>query len=143
MTEITKLMSVADIVNACPTERRVFDKHGLKGCGGEHGPTEALEFFAAVHNVDVDALVGELNAEMRNPSKDGYVYQESLGDLIYRRFFKAAIVIVLSVGALWGATNLLQIALGGTFLQVRLGARHSGARACFSRKGKFEIRSSG
>ena len=120
MTEITKLMSVADIVKACPTARRVFDKYGLKGCGGEHGPTETLEFFAAVHNVDVDALVGELNAEMRNPSKDEYVYQESLGDFIYRRFFKAAIVIVLSVGALWGATNLLQIALGGTFLQVRL-----------------------
>ncbi len=82
MTEITKLMSVADIVKACPTARRVFDKYGLKGCGGEHGPTETLEFFAAVHNVDVDALVGELNAEMRNPHKEEYVYQESLGDFI-------------------------------------------------------------
>ena len=120
MTEFTKLTSVADIVKACPTARRVFDKYGLKGCGGEHGPTEALEFFAAVHNVDVDALVRELNAEMRNPSKEEYVYQESLGDFIYRRFFKAGIAIVLSVGALWGAINLLQIAQGGTFLQVRL-----------------------
>jgi len=120
MTEITKPMSVADIVKACPTARRVFDKYGLKGCGGEHGPTEALAFFAAVHNVDADALVRELNAEMRNPSKEEYVYQESLGDFIYRRFFKAAIVIVLSVGALWGAINLLQIAQGGTFLQVHL-----------------------
>ena len=120
MTEITKLTSVADIVKACPTARRVFDKYGLKGCGGEHGPTEALEFFAAVHNVDVDALVRELNAEMRNPSKQEHVYQESLGDFIYRRFFKAGIAIVLSVGALWGAINLLQIAQGGTFLQVHL-----------------------
>jgi len=120
MTEFTKLTSVADIVKACPTARRVFDKYGLKGCGGEHGPTEALEFFAAVHNVDIDALVRELNGEMRNPRKEQYVYQESLGDFIYRRFFKAAIVIVLSVGALWGAINLLQIALGGTFLQIRL-----------------------
>ena len=120
MTEITKLSSVADIVKVCPTARRVFDKYGLKGCGGEHGPSDALEFFASVHNVDVDALVRELNAEMRNPSKDECVYRESLGDFIYRRFFKAAIVIVLSVGALWGATNLLQIAIGGTFLQVRL-----------------------
>jgi hypothetical protein len=120
MTEITKLTSVAEIVEGCPTARRVFDKYGLKGCGGEHGPTEALEFFAAVHNVDVDALVRELNAEMLSPSKDEYVYQESLGDFIYRRFFKAGIAIVLSVGALWGAINLLQIAQGGTFLQVHL-----------------------
>jgi len=120
MTEFTKLTRVADIVKACPTARRVFDKYGLKGCGGEHGPTEPLAFFAAVHNADVDALVRELNAEMRNPTKEEYVYQESLGDFIYRRFFKAGIAIVLSVGALWGAINLLQIAQGGTFLQVRL-----------------------
>src|ERR1035437_7609108 len=120
MTEITKLSSVADIVKVCPTARRVFDKYGLKGCGGEHGPSDALEFFASVHNVDVDALVRELNAEMRNPSKDECVYRESLGGFIYRRLFKAQIFIVLSVAALWGATNLLQIAIGGTFLQVRL-----------------------
>jgi NnrS protein len=120
MTEITKFTSVANIVKACPTARRVFDKYGLKGCGGEHGPTEALEFFAALHKADVDALVQELNAEMRNPSKEEYVYQESLGDFIYRRFFKVGIAIVLSVGALWGAINLLQITLGETFLQLRL-----------------------
>ncbi|MGA3323180.1 MAG: NnrS family protein [Terriglobia bacterium] len=120
MTEITNLTSVADIVKACPTARRVFDRYGLKGCGGEHGPTEALEFFAAVHKVDVDSLVRELNAEMRNPSNEEYVYQESLGDFIYRRFFKAGIAIVLSVGALWGAINLWQIAQGGTFLQIHL-----------------------
>ena len=99
MTEITKLMSVADIVKACPTARRVFDKFGLKGCGGEHGPTETPEFFAAVHNVDVDALVRELNSEMRNPSKEPYVYQEAMGDFIYRRFFKAGIAVLSSRGA--------------------------------------------
>jgi len=120
MTEITKLSSIADVVKACPTARRVFDKYGLKGCGGEHGPAESLAFFAAVHNVDVDAMVRELNAEMRNPGREEYVFQESLADFIYRRFFKAAIAIVLTVGALWGAINLLQIALGGNFLQVRL-----------------------
>ena len=117
MTEITKLTSVADIVKACPTARRVLDKYGLKGCGGEHGPTEVLEFFAAVHNVDVDALVRDLNAEMQNPGKEEYVYEESLGDFIYRRFFKAGIAVVLSVGAIVGGGQSLQIALGGTFLR--------------------------
>ncbi len=118
--QITKLTSVAEIVKRCPTARRIFDKYGLKGCGGEYGPTEPLAFFAAVHKVNVDALVAELNAEMANPTPDQYVYQESLGDYIYRRFFKAAIVIMLSIGGLWGAVNLLQIALGANFLQVRL-----------------------
>lgn len=120
MTEITKLTPVADIVKRCPTARRIFDKYGLKGCGGEHGPTEPLAFFAAVHNVDVEVLVAELNEEMKNPSGQPYVYQESLADYIYRRFFKAGIAVVLSVGCLWGAINLAEIALGKNFLQVRL-----------------------
>jgi len=120
MDEITKLTSVADIVKQCPTARRVFDKYGLKGCGGEHGPTEPLAFFAAVHKVDIDRLVEELNAERRKPSTDAYVYQETLGDYIYRRFFKAGIAVVLSVGCLWGALNLFEIGQRGNFLQLHL-----------------------
>jgi len=120
MDEITKLTSVADIVKRCPTARRVFDEYGLKGCGGEHGPTEPLVFFAAVHKVDVNRLVVELNAELRNPSAEPHVYQETLGDYIYRRFFKAGIAVVLSVGCLWGALNLFEIALRGNFLQLHL-----------------------
>ena len=41
-------------------------------------------------------------------------------DYIYRRFFKAGVVIVLTVGCLWGAINLLQIGLGKNFLQLHL-----------------------
>jgi hypothetical protein len=120
MEEITKLTSVAEIVKRCPTARRVFDKYGLEGCGGEHGPTEPLAFFAAVHKVDVDKLVAELNAEIKNPSREEYVYQEGLADTIYRRFFKAGIAVVLSVGCLWGAINLLEIGLRKEFLQLHL-----------------------
>jgi hypothetical protein len=119
MSEITKETSVAEVVRQCPEARRIFDEHGLRGCGGAHGPAESLEFFASVHQVNVDQLVRELNDELRKPSAP-YVYQESLPDFIYRRFFKAGIAIVLTVGGLWGAVNLAQIALGGTFLQVRL-----------------------
>ena len=68
MTEITKMTSVSEIVKACPTARKVFDEHGLKGCGGENGPRESLAFFAAVHQVDVEALVQELNAALRGIS---------------------------------------------------------------------------
>src|SRR5574340_1024903 len=120
MTPITAETSVAEVVRRCPSARRIFDAHGLKGCGGAHGPTETLAFFASVHQADLDALLGELNRELAQPSSAGYVYRETLPDFIYRRFFKAGIAIMLSVGGLCGAINLLQIALGSSFLQLRL-----------------------
>ena len=42
MNQITGNTSVAEIVKLCPGARRIFDEHGLKGCGGEHGPSEPL-----------------------------------------------------------------------------------------------------
>ncbi len=132
MKRITGEMSVAEAFRVAPESRAVFDRHGLKGCGGEHGPAESISFFAAVHQIDVDQLLRELNQE---PPAAGqtHVYQEGLADVIYRRFFKAAIVVVLSVGCMWGALNLLQIALGGSFLQLKLlPAIHAHAQAMIS-----------
>ncbi len=120
MSAIDKNTSVAEIVQRCPNARRIFDRHGLRGCGGELGPREPLSFFAAVHQVDVQELVREINDEMTHPSTQSYVYKETLQDYIYRRFFKAGVLTVLTVGCLWGAVNLLQIALGSDFLQLRL-----------------------
>jgi len=120
MNHITGNTSVAEIVKVCPGARRIFDEHGLKGCGGEHGPSEPLAFFAAVHQANLDELLREINTEMANPSAQAYVYKESLQDYIYRRFFKAGVAIVLTVGCLWGAINLLQIGLGKNFLQLHL-----------------------
>jgi len=120
VNHITGDTSVAEIVKVCPGARRIFDEHGLKGCGGENGPSEPLSFFAAVHQANVDELLREINAELDCPSPQPYVYRESLQDYIYRRFFKAGVAIVLTVGCLWGAINLLQIALGRSFLQLRL-----------------------
>jgi hypothetical protein len=119
MTDINENTSVAEIVESCPGARCVFDRHGLKGCGGEHGPSESLAFFAAVHQVSLDELVRELNEEKERPSQP-YLYKETLQDYIYRRFFKAGVLIVLTVGCLWGAVNLLQIAMGKSFLQLNL-----------------------
>jgi len=120
MNQITATTSVAEIVKLCPAARRIFDRHGLRGCGGEHGPSEPLAFFAAVHQANLDELLREINEEMANPPAQPYVYKVSLQDYIYRRFFKAGVVIVLTVGCLWGAINLLQIALGKNFLQLGL-----------------------
>ena len=118
--EITKDTSVAEIVRICPGARRIFDEHGLKGCGGEHGPSEPLSFFAAVHQANLEELLREINAETANPSSKPYAYQASLEDYIYRRFFKAGVAIVLTVGCLWGAINLLEIAMGKNFLNLHL-----------------------
>lgn len=77
-------------------------------------------FFASVHQADLGELLHELNGQLTSPSQQPYVYKETLQDYIYRRFFKAGIVVVLSVGCLWGAINLLQIAMGKSFLQLQL-----------------------
>lgn len=116
---ITPDTSVAEIVRQCPTARRIFDKHGLHGCGGEFGPAEPVSFFASVHQVNLGLLLSELNDEMERPTS-AYIYREVLQDYIYRRFFKAGIFIVITVGALWGAMNLLQIAMSGSFLKLDL-----------------------
>jgi NnrS protein len=120
MKPITGSTSIAEILKQCPSARRIFDQHGLKGCGGENGPAESLEFFASVHQASLEALLRELNAEVHNPPREQYVYQESLADYIYRRFFKMGIAVVLSLGALWGVISLLEISLRGELLQPGL-----------------------
>ncbi|HKT13547.1 MAG TPA: NnrS family protein [Terriglobia bacterium] len=112
--------NVAEIVRICPSARKIFDRHGLHGCGGEHGPAESLEFFARVHEVDLAALLEDLNAEVNTPRAEPYAFHETLADYIYRRFFKAGIAIVLSLGATWGVISLMQISLGKELLQPAL-----------------------
>lgn len=62
-TEITKDTSMAEILKLCPGTRRLFDEHGLRGCGAEHGPSEPLGFVAAVHQANLEELLREINAE--------------------------------------------------------------------------------
>jgi NnrS protein len=132
MSNFTEEMSVTDVVRAAPHTRQVFDRHGLKGCGGENGPSESISFFAAVHQIDVNQLLRDLNQETPVPGSP-YVYKEGPADVIYRPFFKTAIVTVLSVGCLWGAINLLAIAMGRSFLQLNLlPAIHAHAQAMIS-----------
>jgi hypothetical protein len=120
MKEITASTSIREILQACPSARRIFDKHGLHGCGGENGPAESLEFFASVHEADLGAILRDLNAEMQKPQQEPCVYQESLADYIYRRFFKWGIAIMLSLGGMWGVISLLQISLRKELLQPDL-----------------------
>jgi hypothetical protein len=119
MAVITKSTSIAEVLEPCASARRIFDQHGLRGCGGVGGPAESLEFFATVHQADLDELLRELNAEIAKPSAAALPFQESIADYIYRRFFKAGVAVVLSIGAFWGAINLLQLAVARGFGQRR------------------------
>ena len=58
---ITTSTTVREAVAAYPGAEKVFDAHGLTGCGGPDGPAEPIGFFAAVHHVDPQQLIAELN----------------------------------------------------------------------------------
>lgn len=100
------------VISEHPGTRRVFDAYGLHGCGGPRGPQESVEFFARVHGVPLDRLLAELEAAKDAPPPP---YVEELGDVLYRRFFRAAIVVILTAGATLGAAVLLLYGLRGTF----------------------------
>ena len=97
----------------------------LAGCGGPQGPHESLRFFARAHGVPLQRLLGELRTPVVNgPAMPRQLAatpaSQSVADTIYRSFFKAGILVVLSLGAVWGAYLLLRIAQGGTFTAAGL-----------------------
>ena len=105
---------ISDLLKAAPQARAVLDAYGLRGCGDLLGPMETLAFFASAHDVPLARLLDELRAACEQES----VFQapvDRLEDRIYRPFFKAGIAIVLTLGAVWGAYLLLQIAWTGSF----------------------------
>src|SRR6516165_10661745 len=102
---------IPDLLRAAPQARPVLDRYGLRGCGGELGPVESLRFFAKAHDVPLPQLLDELREACDHPPAAAPpAPAEPLGDAIYRPFFKAGIVTVLSAGAVWGAWLLLRIA---------------------------------
>ena len=38
------------VLRQFPQTRTVFDRHGLRGCGGRLGPYESVSFFARAHS---------------------------------------------------------------------------------------------
>ncbi len=98
MMDITKDTPIPDLIRAHPATRAVFDRHGLKGCGGREGPQETLEFFSRAHRVPLDGLLVELESVKNLPVAAEDEYREDLGDVIYRRFFTGALLVLLIAG---------------------------------------------
>jgi hypothetical protein len=62
---VTPEMLLPEVVAKYPATRKVFDKHGLRGCGGPTGPREPVAWFARLHNVPLQQLLDELNEAAR------------------------------------------------------------------------------
>ncbi|HOQ87410.1 MAG TPA: DUF1858 domain-containing protein, partial [Phycisphaerae bacterium] len=101
--KITPDMMIPNLLSRHPQARPVFNRYGLNGCGGQLGPVESIGFFARTHGVDEQRLLAELTEAMRQPVGAADDSKPSVADAIYRRFFTAGIVLVLTAGATWGA----------------------------------------
>jgi hypothetical protein len=111
---------IPDLLQAAPQTRPVLDRYGLRVCGGPLGPVESLEFFAKAHDVPLPRLLEELRQSYGASRAASAEETPSLADAIYRPFFKSGILVVLTLGAVWGAYLLLRIAFAGSFQAVGL-----------------------
>ncbi|HLV01554.1 MAG TPA: NnrS family protein, partial [Acidobacteriota bacterium] len=110
-----------DLFERYPQTRLIFDQYGLKGCGGRSGPVETIRFFSRTHGVDEEMLLQEIKQSVRGGSTGPQsTAPPGVADTIYRRFFVAGILLVLTLGASWGAWLLWQIGATGSFTSASI-----------------------
>ncbi|MCS7265082.1 MAG: hypothetical protein NZ805_09655, partial [Armatimonadetes bacterium] len=106
---VTAEMLLPDVVSKYPATRKVFDKYGLKGCGGPTGPRESVLWFARLHGVSIQQLLEELNEAARQSLESKVIqvrFEPTIADTIYRPFFASAAAFSVIFSALWGAVLL-------------------------------------
>jgi hypothetical protein len=109
---------IPDVLREYPQVGGVLDRYGLRGCGGSFGPVETISFFARAHDVPLAVLLSDLRGAASSSPSTGL--QATIEDSIYRPFFKAGILVVMTLGAVWGAYLLLRIGLSESFRAVGL-----------------------
>jgi len=111
-----------DLFDRYPPARRVFDRYGLRGCGGPNGPHESVGFFARTHGVPEERLLEEIREAMAVPDTGCGCCGEtpSVADAIYRPYFTAGIVAILTAGATWGAWLLWRIGFAREFTALSI-----------------------
>ncbi len=95
------------VLARAPKLAAVFERHGLLGCGGPAGPDEPIGEFARLHRVDAALLVDELNRALDQPEAAAPAEAVAHEDRLYRRFVWASLVCTTTLGATFGAINLL------------------------------------
>jgi hypothetical protein len=120
-----------DLLRAHPEVRAVFDRYGLRGCGGPLGPHESIHFFAEAHGVDELRLLQELEQAIAAPGPKPATAATfpSLADTIYRRYFLGGILVALTAGATWGAWLLWTISVHGSFQSISVSSVNAHAEA--------------
>jgi len=106
---VTPEMLLPEVVAKYPATRKVFDKYGLRGCGGPTGPREPVAWFARLHNVPLQQLLDELNEAARESLEGKSVevrFEPTIADTIYQPYFSAAAAFAVIFGGLWGAVLL-------------------------------------
>lgn len=67
--EITKKMSITEVVSKYPQTVPVFMEHGMGCLGCAAARFENIEQGAMAHGIDVDKLIADLNKALGNEKK--------------------------------------------------------------------------
>ncbi len=116
-----------ELFKAHPQTRAVFNRYGLRGCGGPQGPSETLAFFAGAHGIDLPTLLTQVRQAIHDPLAQQQAQaqlqsdaQPRISDAIYRPFFLTGLLVILTVGAAWGTLILWKIAVEGSFTGISI-----------------------
>ena len=105
---------ISELLARKPHLRWVFDRYGLRGCGGVSGPPESIRFFAQTHGVDENQLLNELAGASNRPARPVAAHRV---DSAYRLFFAAGAVTALSAGALLGTWFMFRMGASGSYFE--------------------------
>jgi len=105
---LTGADSVRHVLARYPQTLPVFEQYGLMGCGGNAGPDERIDLFASIHRLDAAALLRDLQAALQRAPEAPNPGPKPPPPL-YPSFLKAALICTLTLGATFGAWNLLMI----------------------------------
>ena len=115
---IDRNMTVKEVQDLYPETAKVFQKYNLLIVGKSCGPHEPMAFFTKAHGVEYEQFAQELEAAIsEKPVKiEAIEIDPSLiGDTIYQKFIKTALIVSVTTGCLYGAVKLFEAGMGGSF----------------------------
>ena len=117
-TKIDRNMTVKEVLEQYPETAKVFQRHNLLIVGKSCGPHEPMAFFTKAHGVEYEQFASELEGAIaERPDKIEMIEIDPslLGDTIYQKFVKTALIVSVTTGCLYGAINLFKAGMGGSF----------------------------